>query len=315
MPQFLIGTAVRWMGLRKFAYLFSGSAIAIGIISIFAHGGLRLGIDFSGGRLIQIATNQRIAVSEVRRITDQIGFSGAEIQEIGHEGRQFQIRIAQAEAEAHGEEGIKSPSETIAASLEKEHAGLGVEVRREETVGPKIGQELRGKAIWAILWSMAGILLYVGIRYEFKFALGAVIAIFHDVFFTITIFSLLNKEFSIPIVAALLTIAGYSVNDTIVIFDRIREQRPLHRRDPLSSVIDLSVNQTLSRTIITVATVLCTVYALFFLGGEVLHDFALAMLIGVGIGTYSSVFVAGALALDITRWFEQRKAPAVAAAR
>lgn len=314
MPQFLIGTDVRWMGRRKFAYVFSGLVTLVGLVSIVAHGGLRFGIDFSGGRLIQIATSQPVPVADVRHVTEQVGFSGAEIQEIGEEGRQFQIRVPQFES-VENQKGVESPSETIAASLMQSHPGTQVEVQREETVGPKIGQELRGKAVWAILWSLAGILLYVGIRYEFKFALGAVIAIFHDIFFTITVFSLLDKEFTIPIVAALLTIAGYSVNDTIVVFDRIREQRPLHRRDPLQWTIDLSVNQTLSRTIITVATVMFTVYGLFFLGGEVIHDFAFAVLIGVLIGTYSSIYVASALALDITRWFEKRKTAAAAVAR
>jgi preprotein translocase SecF subunit len=314
MPQFLVGANVRWMRLRKYTYIFSAIVTLIGIGSIIAQGGLRYGIDFSGGRLLYIATNQTVPVEDVRRVTEQAGFSGAEIQEIGEQGRRFQIRVAMAEDV--GQPGMTSPSETLVSLLESTHPGLKIEVQQEETVGPKVGQELRGKALWAILWSVAGILVYIGIRYEFKFALGAVIAIFHTVFFTVAILSLLNKEFTIPILAALLTLAGYSVNDTVVVFDRIREQRPLHRRDALSDIIDLSVNQTLSRTMITFPTVLCPIYALLFLGGEVIHDFAFAMLMGVVVGTYSSVFVASALALDITRWFEKKKkAPAVAAAR
>ena len=313
MPQFLVGADVKWMRLRKYTYTFSAVVTLIGIASIVAHGGLNFGIDFSGGRLIHLTTNQPIAVEEVRNVVEDAGFPGAEIQEIGEHGRQFQVRVALGEDV--GQPGVASPSTTITSSLESKHPGLEAVVDREETVGPKVGQELRGKALWAILWSVAGILVYIGIRYEFKFALGAVIAIFHTVFFTIAILSLLDKEFTIPIVAALLTLAGYSVNDTVVVFDRIREQRPMHRRDRLTDIIDLSVNQTLSRTMITFPTVLLPIYALLFLGGDVIHDFAFAMLVGVTVGTYSSDFVASALALDITSWFEKRKAQPVPAAR
>src|SRR4030095_12690890 len=182
-----------------------------------------------------------------------------------------------------------------------------LELRRTETVGPKVGKELGQKAIWAILGSLAGILLCVGIRYEFKFAFGAVMALFHDVFVTLGVLCFLNREVSLTVVAALLTIAGYSINDTIVIFDRIRERAKALRKERHSRVMDIAVNETLSRTIITSLTVFFTALALLIWGGEVLRDFSIAMVVGVVFRTFSSVFVASALALYLWLWLDRRK--------
>lgn len=180
-----------------------------------------------------------------------------------------------------------------------------------ETVGPKIGKELEEKAVGAILTTLVLILAYIAIRFKrLSSGLGAVIALFHDVFITLGIFSLLDIEISLTVVAAFLTLAGYSINDTIVVFDRIRENLGLLRRNTYQEIINKSVNQTLSRTILTGGTTLLSVAALYFLGGPVIHDFALAMLIGIVVGTYSSVYVASALALDISNWWVRRKARA-----
>jgi preprotein translocase SecF subunit len=170
-----------------------------------------------------------------------------------------------------------------------------------------VGSELRQKAVWAILLSLGGILLYVGFRYEFKFALGAVVALFHDVFVTLGVLMFTHREISLTVVAALLTIAGYSINDTIVVFDRIRERSKALRKEKHSRAMDLAVNETLSRTVITAFTVFLTALSLFIWGGEVLRDFSFAMLVGVVFGTYSSVFVASALALDIWISLDRRK--------
>jgi preprotein translocase SecF subunit len=178
---------------------------------------------------------------------------------------------------------------------------------RIETVGPRVGKELGQKAIWAILGSLAGILIYVGIRYEFKYAFGAVAALFHDVFITLGVLCFANREVSLTVVAALLTIAGYSINDTIVVFDRIRERSKALRKEKHSRVMDIAVNETLSRTVITAFTVFLTALALLFWGGEVLRDFSLAMVVGVVFGTYSSVYIASGLALDTWIWLDRRK--------
>jgi preprotein translocase SecF subunit len=199
------------------------------------------------------------------------------------------------------------PFTGIKKALEARFAGVTVESRGTEMVGPRIGSELRQKAIWAVLGSLAGILIYVGWRYEFKFALGAVVALFHDVFITLGMLCFTGREVSLTVLAALLTIAGYSINDTIVVFDRIRERSKALRKETHSRAMDIAVNETLSRTVITSLTVFLSALALFIWGGEVLRDFSFAMLVGVGFGTYSSVYVASALALDIWIGLDRRK--------
>jgi preprotein translocase SecF subunit len=182
-----------------------------------------------------------------------------------------------------------------------------VQLRRIEAVGPKIGEELRSKALWAVLLSLGAILVYVGIRYEFKFAVGAVIALFHDVFAALGVICFLNREVSLTVIAALLTLAGYSINDTIVVFDRIRERsKQLHKLSH-EEMMNTAMNETLSRTIITSLTVFLATLALYLFGGEVINDFALCMLAGVVFGTYSSIYVASGLALDIWNWLDRKK--------
>jgi preprotein translocase SecF subunit len=205
----------------------------------------------------------------------------------------------------------KDPVALVQAAVDKHLPGTTMELRRNETVGPKVGRDLRDKAAWAILASLGAILLYVGIRYEFKFAFGGVAALFHDVLVTLGMLMLAGREVSLTVVAALLTIAGYSINDTIVVFDRIRERSKALRKEKHSRVMDLAVNETLSRTVITAFTVFLASLALFVWGGEVLRDFSFAMLVGVVFGTYSSVFVASAVALDIWIALDRRKGVAV----
>jgi preprotein translocase subunit SecF len=195
--------------------------------------------------------------------------------------------------------GIESKAaEKLKAEVVKAYPDRKIEIRRTETVGPKIGEELKNRMWAAILISMFGILVYISWRFEFKFAIGAIIALIHDVLITLGIFSLLDKEISLVVIAAFLTIVGYSLNDTIVVFDRIRENFNLRRRESYETMIDISINESLSRTIITSLTTLIVVLFLFLFGGEVIHDFAFALLVGIIVGTYSSIFVASPILIE-----------------
>jgi preprotein translocase subunit SecF len=264
------------------------------------HGGPRYSVDFTGGTLLQIRTSQVVPADHVRHALDGAGFKGVELQQMTGENRNEYLLRLQSASE-------RDLFTSVQAAIEQQNPGVKVDLRRTEKVGPKVGGELRQKAFWAILGSLGGILLYVGIRYQFKYAFGAVVALFHDVFVTLGVLCFLNREISLTVVAALLTIAGFSINDTIVVFDRIRERAKVLRKEKHSRVMDIAVNETLSRTIITSLTVFMTALALFIWGGEVLRDFSLAMLVGVGFGTYSSVFVASAMALDVWLSLDRRK--------
>jgi preprotein translocase subunit SecF len=284
-------THINFMGSRRYAYILSVVLIVASGVSLVMHGGPRMGIDFAGGTVIQVQLKPQQSADVVREALGRVGLDKAEIQSIGEQGG-YLLRLKEGEVE-----GEVFPA--IREALQAQVSGLEVELRREETVGPKIGRELRGKAVWAVLWVLAGILVYVGWRYELTFALGAVIALFHDVFLTLGFLSFANIEISLPVVAALLTIGGYSINDTIVLFDRIREQVKLLRKEQFDKIINLSVNRVLNRTVLMSITTLFAVFSLLLLGGEVIHDFALTVFVGIIAGTYSSIYVASALALDI----------------
>jgi preprotein translocase SecF subunit len=300
MFQILHGTNIPFMRYRRITYMFSGALILATTIWLAVHGGPKYSVDFTGGNLVQVRTSQVLPADQVRAALDASGMHGYELQQMTGDNRdEFLIRLQGG----HNAD----PFPSVQRAIEARFNGVKVELRRTETVGPKVGGELRHKAIWAVLGSLAGILLYVGIRYEFKFAFGAVVALFHDVFVTLGLLCFTGREVSLTVVAALLTIAGYSINDTIVVFDRIRERSKALRKEKHSRAMDIAVNETLSRTMITSLTVFLTAVALFLWGGEVLRDFSFAMLVGVGFGTYSSVYVASALALDIWIWLDRRK--------
>jgi preprotein translocase SecF subunit len=275
---------------RKIAFIASMGLIVVGLISLGIHKGPSFSIDFAGGTLLQIQFEKDLSVQEIRGALEEIGWGDAEIQKFG-QGKEFLIRVKKQEVGTKAGDQIKS-------ALTKNFPNNEFQVRREEKVGPKIGEELKSKAVWAILYAMIGILIYISWRFEFKFAVGAIAALFHDVLITVGIFSLLNKEISLAIVAALLTIVGYSLNDTIVVFDRIREDLALMRSQSYEAIINASINQTLGRTIITSLTTLLVVVCLFALGGEVIRDFAFALMIGVIVGTYSSIFVASPVLIE-----------------
>jgi preprotein translocase subunit SecF len=271
------------------AVIVSLAVIFIGIASLIWRGGPNYGIDFAGGSLIQIKFPSVPDADKIRGAFKAIGFEGSIIQQFGPN----EVIVRTAESGADPKVLTSRVDEALTASFGKD----GFDVRRIEVVGPKVGKDLTKKAIMAILFSWIGILIYVGVRFEFRYALGGIVALIHDVLVTITFLSLFNKEFDLNIVAALLTIIGYSINDTIVIFDRIRENARKNIKMPLMDIINASVNQTLSRTILTSFTVFIVLLILFFFGGAVIHDFTFTLLVGTIAGVYSTVFIASPIVL------------------
>jgi preprotein translocase subunit SecF len=291
--------SIPFMKYRKIAYVIS-AVLILSTVGWLVVKGPRYSVDFTGGMLLQVQTVQALPTDEVRSLLDAVGYGGAELQAVG-DGRELMIRLPIQDANALPADSV------IIAGMAAKFPGSIPDLRRAESVGPRIGAELREKALWAILFSLAGMLLYVGLRYEFKFALGGVMAIFHDVFAAFGVLLFMQREISLTVVAALLTLAGYSVNDTIVVFDRIKERgKQLHKLSH-EEVMNTAMNETLSRTLITSTTVFLATLSLYIWGGEVINDFALCMLVGVIFGTYSSIYVASALALDIWLWLDRKK--------
>jgi preprotein translocase subunit SecF len=273
----------------KPAIIVSVAVIVIGIASLIWHGGPNYGIDFAGGTLIQIKFQEEVHADKIRAAFKSIGFEGSIIQDFGP--KEVIVRTPESGTDAKGL--TSRVDEALGAAF-----GKGAyEIRRIEMVGPKVGRDLTKKAIMAIIFSWIGILIYVGVRFEFRYALGGIIALVHDIMITITFLSLFGKEFDLNIVAALLTIIGYSINDTIVIFDRIRENARKNIRQSLNEIINMSVNQTLSRTILTSFTVFMVLIVLFIFGGAVIHDFTFTLLVGTLAGVYSTVFIASPIVL------------------
>lgn len=281
---------------KKIAATVSLSLILIGLFFIIFHHGLKLGIDFEGGTLMQLQFDQPVQVSEVRSALSNLGLQDAEIQQFGSPNEVI-IRVLKLE-EQQGEETAQEMQQALGQALPNNP----FQVRRLEQVGPKIGGELRGKALLAILSALLGIVVYVSIRFEFKYAIAAIVALIHDVLITLGVFSVLNLEISLAIIAAFLTIVGYSLNDTIVVFDRVRENLKALRRDPYEKIVNLSINQSLSRTVVTSLTTFIVVLVLWLGGGEVIKNFAFALVIGVVVGTYSSIYVASPI---VVAWNER----------
>lgn len=298
MTQFFRETNIDFMKNRKTAILVSSALILIGVLSLIFKGGPLYGIDFLGGTEIHVQFAQDQTAGNVRSAMAAMGYEKAEIKQFGG-NRDYLIRVQELDTDAQ-------LSDKIVAGLKNAFSSNPPEMRSVESVGPKIGQELRDAAIWATLISLGLILVYISFRFEFIFAVGAVVALFHDVLITLGFFSLLNLEVSLAVVAAFLTLVGYSLNDTIVVFDRIREVLKTHRRDnwPIEKVINLSINQTLSRTILTSGTTFIVVVVLYLFGGDVIHNFAFCMLAGIIVGTYSSIFIAAPLVVE---WYKKHQ--------
>ena len=297
-------TNINFMGKTKIAALLSTVMILAGVISMVLNGGPKLSIDFKGGTLIAVNFTESIDIEKVRSelksvsIDGQIfNFSNAEIKHFG-DNSNIAIRIASIDEEP--EQFSKKITEKLASIFpdlvpeDKENFILSL-----EKVGPKVGAELSSNALMAILSALALILVYVSIRFEFKYAIGAIAALTHDVLITLGVFSILNYEVSLAVIAAFLTIVGYSLNDTIVIFDRVRENVKALKNVQMKSVINRSINESLSRTIVTSLTTFFVVLVLFLIGGEVIHTFSFAMMVGVIIGTYSSIFVASPVVIKM----------------
>ena len=299
--QFLRESNLNIIGQKKIAYIFSGVLILIGIISLILHGGPKYGIDFTGGTSVQLKFSKQISAGDLRNSLAGLGYGKSEIKRIGlPEDNEVLIRMELVEEGA-------DVAQKIEDKLRVDFPNNSYDIRSVTEIGPTIGGELRRAAMMAILISLLGILVYISWRFEFKFAVGAVVALFHDVLITLGFFSLLNFEITLVVIAAFLTIVGYSLNDTIVVYDRIRENLKVLRRENFENVINTSINQTLSRTIITSGTTLLVVVVLYLIGGKVIHDFAFALIVGVLIGTYSSIFVASPIVLEWQNKVESRK--------
>ncbi len=326
------GININFLGQKKWASAISALLILLGIISLMVKGGPRYGIDFAGGTIVQVRFEKPVSADEIRGGLKKIDLGGSAVQPFGHGGSEYLIRAQETSGE------LKRLADGIKDVLEEELGKGSVEIRRVEMVGPKVGKDLRRKALLALFYAILAIGIYISGRFEMKwgisaavgisllaivyflslldvpltflvigafvttlvlyivldlrFALGAVIALIHDVFITVGVFSLMDKEIDLPVIAALLTIMGYSLNDTIVVFDRIRENLRKSYKEKFSNLINRSINEVLSRTILTSGTTLLVLMALFIWGGEVIHNFIFALLIGVIVGTYSSIFIA-----------------------
>ncbi len=287
-----------FVGKKSIAVMFSAALIVIGLLSLLIKGGPNYGIDFAGGTLVQVKFTQTTKALEIKDALQGLDLGSLVVQQFGEDADEFLIRAQNTSAELEG------LSQTISTALESKYGTGAVEVRRAEMVGPQVGKDLREKGLMAILYAMVGILAYVTWRFEFRFAVGAILALVHDVLITLGAFSLFNMEIDLPVIAAFLAIIGYSLNDTIIVYDRIRENMAKHGKDGLVKIINRSINETLSRTILTSGTTMLVVAALFLFGGGVIHTFAFALLVGILIGTYSSVFVASPLLIF---WDERKK--------
>ncbi len=290
--RFLNNTNFEFIKSRRIGFALSAVLILIGIASLIIHGGPAMGIDFTGGTLIELKFEENVDIQKIRSVLQGMELGDSIIQLIGGQN-QVMIRTPNKNVEDEAKIG-----ELVENRLRADIPDANFEELRTEFIGPAVGVDLKKDAILAIITSLIGILAYISWRFEFRFAIGAVVALLHDVLITLGIFSITNKEINISIVAAFLTIIGYSLNDTIVVFDRIRENLRLIRNKEYHEIINISINQSLSSTVITSLTTLIVVLFLFFMGGEVIHDFAFALLIGIVVGTYSSIFVASPILVE-----------------
>jgi preprotein translocase subunit SecF len=334
-------TNIDFIGLRKIAFMISALMIIIGGISLAMKGGPRYGIDFAGGVILQTKFEAPVDIDKLKKVLEEKNLPGLVVQQMGKaKDNEFLIRTSTTD------DSSANIQKTVTVALNEGITGVKYEFKRIEMVGPKVGEDLRGKALEAMYFAILLIAIYISGRFEHRwmaagimaaglfagittlqyfhapqvwlvlgaliltlglcfvlrlnYALGAIVALIHDVLTTVGIFSILNKEFDLTIIAALLTLIGFSLNDTIIVYDRIRETRGMKTGDLLPVIINRSVNQTLSRTILTSGLAFLAVFSLYLFGGDVIHDFALAMLIGIVVGTYSSIYVAAPIIISLT---------------
>ena len=293
--RFFRNASYDFLSVRRRAYAVSVVLIVLGIGSLILRGGPRYGVDFTGGTLIQVEFFEPTSVSDLRGVLASAGMENAQIQQLG-DSNEFMIRTQDFE-------GIV---ESVNGLFDQAYGADGFTMSAD-AVGPKVGSELQRKAAIAILMSFALTLLYLAFRFEWRFGVAAIVATFHDITVTFGFISLFNIEITLATVAAILTILGYSLNDTIVVFDRIRENLKKRRKDAYQDIVNSSINETLPRTVLTSGTTLATLLALFILGGTVVRPFALVLILGILIGTYSSIFVASPALLEIEERSRRRE--------
>ncbi len=295
MIQIFKNTKYNFLSLQKPAFIISAVIIGIGLISLLLHKGPNLGIDFKGGTIIQVQFEKDIDISSIRNSLSTVNLGNSEIKRFGT-SREILIKTDPVKS------GERHIAEIIKEVLHRDFTDNPYDIRRIEEVGPKMGSELVKGALLSIIFACLLMGIYVSWRFEFKFAVGAVAALTHDVLVTIGIFSLLNIEFDLKVVASILLIVGYSLNDTIVVYDRIRENMKILRKETHEGIINKSINEVLSRTVVTSLTTLLVITIIFLFGGEVLHNFAFALLIGIITGTYSSIYIASPI---VSIWKEK----------
>jgi len=293
-----VDTKINFLARWKMWVTVSVVFVVASVISMFVPG-LNYGIDFSGGTLVQTQTERAVPIEDLRAALTKENVKGFSIQTFDGADDEFLIRLA-----GEGGSGVEAKKNADLVTKILTPLGGNVDIRRVEFVGPQIGDELKTKGLIALLTSLFAILIYISMRFEMRFALGAIAALAHDIFLTVGVFVLLQKEMTMAVLAALLTIIGYSLNDTIVVFDRVRENRRKYHKREMIDVLNLSVNEMLNRTLMTSLTTLAVLLALFFLGGGVIHDFAFTLMFGVLVGTYSSIFIASPIVLMLENYYQ-----------
>jgi preprotein translocase subunit SecF len=285
------GTNIPFTRYRKIAVMLSTAVNLAVLIALFVKGP-NLGVDFAGGTVVQLKFQQKVAIPDIRRALETVGLGAAVIQDFGEQGsNEYLVRLDKTSGE------IGAMSEQIKKALSDQFGARNFELRRIESVGPKVGEDLRFRGVMSVLAATVMMGVYIWLRFELRFGVGAVVALTHDILVTVGALLLANYEFDLTIVAALLTVVGYSVNDTVIVCDRIRENMRKIKRENLESIINTSINETLSRTIITTSTAIMVLVALFFLGGAVIRPFAFALLVGFFSGVYSTIFIASPVIL------------------
>lgn len=292
MIEIIKGTKIDFMGKRGFALGLSAVLFVIGLFAVIqvARGTANLGIDFAGGTAVQIKFNKHIPLQDIRQALVDGKITDFDLQDLPTENK-ILVRIKK------GEETLGTLSKEIISVLSRTFSESNLVVDSTTQIGPKVGSRLREDAMWATIAAIIGILIYITVRFQFRFSIGATVATFHDVLAVLGIFYLTGREINLILLSALLMIAGYSLTDTVVVFDRIRENLRFRGKKSTIEIVNQSLNEVLSRTIITSLTTFFAAFALFILGGEVIHDFALAIMLGIAIGTYSSMFVASPIVL------------------
>lgn len=285
----------KFLEQRRKAYVVSAVLVVLGVTSITGHGGLNYGVDFTGGTLFQVRFEADVRASDVRSALGAAGLTNLQVQNFGG-ANEFLIRMAE-----FIEGGDRELAREVDRILDEQFGADSYAVLRAEAVGPRVGEELRQRAVGAVLIAFVLTLIYLGFRFEWRFGLAAIVATFHDILIAFGVISLLDIEISLPTVAAILTIIGYSLNDTIVIFDRIRENLKKQRRLEYVDILNLSINETLPRTVMTSGTTFAVLLALALFGGAVIREFTIVLMVGVIIGTYSSIFVASPALLEVER--------------